>query len=525
MGDTDNNERLQISLGNKSDAGKVRAKNEDFMESFKSNSGDVFIVCDGMGGHIGGEIASKLAVFTIKEFIIKSPDDNSNVSQLIYGALNAANEALHNKTGENPELNGMGTTCVILILKNETAYFGNVGDSRLYLIRNKKIYQLSKDQSFVQELVDQGIISSEDAETHPRKNEILQALGVNLKIEPQLNPEGLKVYKNDKFLLCSDGLSGMISNKEILEIVNQSPVMDACDKLVSLANFNGGTDNITVQIAHILNGEVLPNDLKDTPPPGADIKTPKKKDELKLNAAGQNVNLLHKNNERKNNNNQLYLFIGIIILMLIIIFAAWWIFIRDVNKQDVTRPTEKNISEEKVIKDDNHSENKLYNFFKDNLYRGKNIDGSLSSPSDIDFNAIKYKTEKDKFAYSISFRQLKEDIRNRDLWLINDFDIISVSGNDIIYSMFIKSGKDVPLTYRLVIHKSDNDIFEIKEISFYSPEQTKEKFKRTEKAKSTSTTKNNEEQKKEEINPVEDIKKEGEKVKEKIEENLPDIKK
>ncbi len=245
------NTNVKISFCTKSDLGKTRKKNEDFMDEFESKSGRVFLVCDGLGGHAGGEIASKLAVSTIKEYITENPKKITDISALIREALNTANVTLLNKAKENTELTGMGTTCVILVLVNGLAYFGNVGDSRLYLIRGGKINRVSKDQSYVQGLVDKGVISPEQAIYHPERNIVLQALGNNIIIEPQLNPGGMAIFKNDKFILCSDGLSGMLRDYEIFETLEKFGSSERCEKLVEFANAKGGIDNITVQVIQI----------------------------------------------------------------------------------------------------------------------------------------------------------------------------------------------------------------------------------------------------------------------------------
>jgi protein phosphatase len=251
LNNPETNTDLKISFCSKSDVGKIREQNEDFMGDFKCESGRVFVVCDGLGGHAGGEIASKLAVNTIKEFITENPKKITDISILIFEALNTANIAILNKAKKNTELKGMGTTCVILILIKGLAYFGNVGDSRLYLIREEKIKQISIDQSYVQELIDKGIISPEQAKYQPGRNIVLQALGNDNTFGPQLNPGGMEIFKNDKFILCSDGLSGMLSDNEILDTAEKYGFPGACEKLVEFANAMGGIDNITVQVIQI----------------------------------------------------------------------------------------------------------------------------------------------------------------------------------------------------------------------------------------------------------------------------------
>ncbi len=245
------NLNLKISFCTKSDLGKIRKQNEDFMSEFECESGRVFVVCDGLGGHAGGEIASKLAIETIKEFITNNPERITDISVLICEALKTANITILNNAKENIELKGMGTTCVMLILIKGLAYYGNIGDSRLYLLRDGKIKQISKDQSYVQDLVDKGIITPEQAKYQPGRNIVLQALGSDNTFGPQLNPGGMEIFKNDKFILCSDGLSGMLSDNEILDTVEKYGFSGACEKLVEFANAKGGIDNITVQVIQI----------------------------------------------------------------------------------------------------------------------------------------------------------------------------------------------------------------------------------------------------------------------------------
>jgi PPM family protein phosphatase len=242
---------FKISFCMKSDLGKIRQKNEDFMDEFVYKSGKVFLVCDGLGGHAGGEVASKLAVGTIKEFIKTNADVISDIPSLIREALTMANITILKKAKENSELLGMGTTCIILILYKRFAYFGNVGDSRLYLIREGKIKQISKDQSYVQSLIDKDIITAEEARDYPGRNIITQALGISNVITPQINPGGMAILENDKFFLCSDGLTGMLKDAEIFNTVENSDFPYACEKLIDLANSKGGIDNITVQIIRV----------------------------------------------------------------------------------------------------------------------------------------------------------------------------------------------------------------------------------------------------------------------------------
>lgn len=255
-----------ITVG-KTDVGKHRKANEDHGAHFITQNGLVSVVCDGMGGHVGGAIASEVAITAIHEFLDSQYFEDPR--EAIGLAIDAANNAIVQRTMVEPELSGMGSTCVLLIVRDAKVYIGHVGDSRIYLIREKKITQLTKDHSFVQMLVDMGEISKEQAELHPRKNEITNALGL-----PNMSPATVKVepitpQAGDCFLLCSDGLSGMVSDHSIEKIVSRQRELrtqERADLLVQTANANGGVDNITVELVEFT---ITPNVSK----PGNKKKT------------------------------------------------------------------------------------------------------------------------------------------------------------------------------------------------------------------------------------------------------------
>lgn len=231
------------------DVGCRRKANEDWYGHFECNNGLVSVVCDGMGGHVGGAIASHLAVETIQKFLEQNYFENPQTA--IIEACNAANAALLRRTQEQPELTGMGSTCVMLIVRNGKVYIGSVGDSRIYLIRSKTITQLTKDQSYVQMLVDAGEITKEQAERHPRKNEILNAIGLPSMQPATVLPDPINPEAGDIFLMCSDGLSGMVSDREILKVASNQVGMtqkERVNTLIQKARGNGGHDNITCLI-------------------------------------------------------------------------------------------------------------------------------------------------------------------------------------------------------------------------------------------------------------------------------------
>ena len=168
----------------KSDIGLVRPINED---SFACISPDFYVVADGMGGHLAGEIASQLAVETIKKIILHNETDSTDFTQLLKHAINTANKEILAKATINDSYNGMGTTVTSVLIKNETVFWGHIGDSRLYLIRNKTLTQLTNDHSLVWELLEQGSINKEEAQNHPQKNVLTRAVG----IEETINIHGI----------------------------------------------------------------------------------------------------------------------------------------------------------------------------------------------------------------------------------------------------------------------------------------------------------------------------------------------
>lgn len=245
----------------KTDVGRKRAANEDNMCNAITQNGLVSIVCDGMGGHVGGATASKIAVSTIIENLNNVYYDDPRIA--IGESIDRANRAIIQKTTEQPELTGMGSTCVLLLVRSGKVYIGHVGDSRIYLVRSKRIIQLTKDHSYVQMLVDCGEITKEQAEHHPRKNEITNALGIPNMSPATVADDAIIPEAGDCFVLCSDGLSGMVSDDTICKIISRQSEMNAqerVDRLVALANENGGVDNITIQLVEF---PVSPNVVTD----------------------------------------------------------------------------------------------------------------------------------------------------------------------------------------------------------------------------------------------------------------------
>ena len=254
-----------IERAESTDIGNVRTANEDSLGFIETGNLSVFTVCDGMGGHVGGATASKMAVDNVLYSITNA--NSGNLSVDINNAIVFANQAILDAALNNPQLKGMGTTCTVLLVDKFGIYIGHVGDSRIYLLSNKKLYRLTKDHSFVQNLVDSGIISDLDAESHPRKNELTSALGIKQNITPTVNHTPIHPKAGDVFLLCSDGLCGLVKDDSIERILNTNSNIDqAVGVLIEAANNAGGTDNITAQLIKIKESPYLESSFVDFSP-------------------------------------------------------------------------------------------------------------------------------------------------------------------------------------------------------------------------------------------------------------------
>ncbi len=231
-----------------SDVGLVRSINED--RYFKSEDVDfpLFIVADGMGGHNAGEIASSMAVDSIKEYFNSNREnlnDEKKLKQIIKNSIKLANDEIYKESLGCKVFNGMGTTITLAYILQDNIYIGHVGDSRAYFIEKNSITQITEDHSLVQELVKNGSITIEEGKTHPQRNMITRAVGTSNDIEVDIIKK--KIIRNNILFICSDGLSNMVSDLEILNTFNTIPsVSKASEDLVNKAKINGGKDNITV---------------------------------------------------------------------------------------------------------------------------------------------------------------------------------------------------------------------------------------------------------------------------------------
>lgn len=234
----------------KTDIGKARKTNEDFYYVSKPEDKiKLFILADGMGGYSAGEVASQMAVKTVKEYIYKHFEKNNDtqekIENLLIDSIEYANNVIYKKAESKKELNGMGTTLDVCLIYNNKVYIGHVGDSRVYRIRKDFMRKLTKDHSYVQTLIEDGKITKEEAFNHPKKNMLTKALGCMEKIEPDVYTKTF--IKDDIILMSSDGLTNMVREDEISNIIKQDKE-NATENLVKRANDNGGYDNITVVI-------------------------------------------------------------------------------------------------------------------------------------------------------------------------------------------------------------------------------------------------------------------------------------
>jgi serine/threonine protein phosphatase PrpC len=245
---------MQVKSIGLTHVGRQRQHNED---SFLAEDGaKLYLVADGMGGHAAGEIASRIAVDSISEFILHSKEDDgtwphaydehyTRTTNRLMAALRMANTRVLEAMRKDAKLRGMGTTVVACMAGDGKISVAHVGDSRAYMIRNGKISRITNDHSWVYEQVQAGMLTEAEAEKHPLRNVITRALGGALSVNPDASE--IESRPGDVYLLCSDGLTGMVPEEEILKLVtaNADDLETACQQLIDTANARGGLDNVT----------------------------------------------------------------------------------------------------------------------------------------------------------------------------------------------------------------------------------------------------------------------------------------
>ena len=246
-----------MKLAGKTDVGRVRQENQDDYRAGELPGGAVWaLVCDGMGGAKGGREASQGACNVIENFFQEryAQCGAGQEEPFLKKALLYANRFVFQKAAHEEALAGMGTTAVCALVRSGNVYLCHAGDSRAYLIRDGKLTQLTHDHSYVQELVDCGTITEEEAEHHPQKNIITKALGVDYRLEPEFTAAKLK--REDRLLLCTDGLTNMVPVEEMEKLLAQGTFYDLPDRLIEAANAHGGSDNITALLLAVEPTEV-----------------------------------------------------------------------------------------------------------------------------------------------------------------------------------------------------------------------------------------------------------------------------
>lgn len=239
-----------MQVCSRTDTGLVRSSNQDYCRTGLLNDGTVWaIVCDGMGGANGGSTASRIATDTIAEQIAELYDDEkyrNDIEKLVSTAIEIANQRVYGISQNVYSLYGMGTTVVAVVVRDEKVHIVHAGDSRAYLYENGSVRQITKDHSMVQELVDIGQITPEQAQNHPNKNIITRALGTRANLRTDYNYAGFS--KGSVLIMCTDGLSNYITEDSLAEFIQRYEGDELAEKLIEQAKKMGGSDNITVVV-------------------------------------------------------------------------------------------------------------------------------------------------------------------------------------------------------------------------------------------------------------------------------------
>ena len=250
------NPKPGVEAASLTDVGLQRDNNEDSYLFWEPEPEDEFrrkgrlaIVADGMGGYEGGQEASRLAVETVRE--VYDHDFRGDPQSTLTISLQAAHDAILRYALEHPQFSGMGTTCTALAIVNHQLLFAHVGDSRLYLIRGEATQRLTRDHSYVGRLVETGIVSSEDAESHPQRHILTAALGSGRELFPDAPEHPIPLQDGDLLILCTDGLWSVVGERQLTQIANANPPAEACRKLVRAALEHGAPDNVTVIILRV----------------------------------------------------------------------------------------------------------------------------------------------------------------------------------------------------------------------------------------------------------------------------------
>ena len=267
----------QIAVGARGDTGRVRTNNEDrycalLPPNTLSGVGGVLAVADGVGGHQAGEVASQMAVDGVAAYLGRASSmaeaQDRDRLPLLHSVVTRINRQVFDAASKNQSGAGMGTTLSVAMIEGNSVWIGHVGDSRIYLYRDKLLSRLTPDHSWVAEEVARGAMTPQEAEKHPRRNILTRAVGTAQEVVPTTIRADL--LPGDSLLLCSDGLYGMVAEDRIAAVLGAKPPDEAADVLVDMANTAGGADNVTVIVAQLLSTEPLPPELWEG---GLDVET------------------------------------------------------------------------------------------------------------------------------------------------------------------------------------------------------------------------------------------------------------
>ena len=246
----------------RTDVGMIRSGNEDNFTVDATPERGIYVVADGMGGHAAGEVASEMAVQIIQRELHKVNDVDSEESAALVGnTLRKANRAIHDRTITEVDKQGMGTTASVLLISGSRYLIGQVGDSRVYLMRDGTLSQITKDHSYVQEQVDAGFLTPEQARYHPYSNVITRCVGASPDVEPDVYKGDVRA--GDLFLVASDGLTGMVDDRRLGQLLGSRAEPERkVQALISEANGRGGLDNITAILVQVVDNGPPPEDTK-----------------------------------------------------------------------------------------------------------------------------------------------------------------------------------------------------------------------------------------------------------------------
>jgi PPM family protein phosphatase len=258
---------VELVVAARSDVGMIRAGNEDSFPSYAAETGGVFIVADGMGGHAAGEVASEMAVEILRDQLSSLRDlHDRNAADKVMNALRGANLAIYNRTVTETDKQGMGTTASVLIIAGRRYLIGQVGDSRIYLMRDGVLRQLTKDHSYVQEQVDAGFLTPEQARYHPYSNVITRCVGASDDVDPDTFAG--EAREGDMYLVASDGLTGMVDDRRLQQLLSsRAEPQRIVDSLIAEANGRGGLDNITAILVLVRKTDEAMDDARTVEAP------------------------------------------------------------------------------------------------------------------------------------------------------------------------------------------------------------------------------------------------------------------